>query len=124
MRTKTALVLDDEILRHDAFDKIYGNEYTIYHAYNIAQFINFIHIIPGTIDYVSLDHDLGDTTLFGEEYSPVLRGNGMMAVNILVSCKDYLRPNEVNVHSQNGVMAQRMYEELDKNGYKTTRQTL
>jgi hypothetical protein len=110
---KTALILDDLQVRHDAFKQSFGQQYNIHSVYNFVEFFNYITQYPGTIDYVTLDHDLGDT--HGHLY-----GTGMMAVNLLAILPDVMKPLFVNVHSHNLIRGEIMLDRLLNAGYKAS----
>lgn len=107
----TAIILDDLQVRHDEFKEKFGAQYqTIYHVYNFAQFFDLITKIPCQVDYVSLDHDLGD-------FREVALGTGMMAVKALGMLPANMRPKAVNVHSHNWACAPIMQATLRTLGY-------
>lgn len=108
-----AVVLDDLEVRHQAFREKYGAQYSqIERCYNLAQFVHFVLSYPGSIDHISLDHDLGDY-----EGGNVLFGNGMDAVRLLINLPESFRPKTLNVHSHNYVCQERMIYTLTGNGF-------
>lgn len=113
-----AVCLDDLQCRHDTFKEKYGSQYTnIEYCYNIAQFLHFILTFPGQIDFVSLDHDLGDSTVDSMPTGTVLRGTGMDAAKLLMALQLPFRPIQVNVHSHNYQRQEAMVDMLRRNGY-------
>lgn len=116
-----AIVLDDLPCRHDAFDKAFKHVYQdIIHTYNFADFFHAVTTIPAQIDYVSLDHDLGDHTYHGTPTGQILYGTGTDAVRLLEILPVEMRPVKVNVHSFNFVRSEVMVERLKVAGYDTT----
>lgn len=116
-----AVILDDLECRHEAFREKFGSQYSqIEHCYNIAQFIHFVLNFPGTIDFVSLDHDLGDTTVNSHPTGNVLYGTGMDAAKLLASIDERFRPVAVNVHSHNYTRQEAMVHLLRTHGYPQT----
>lgn len=115
-----ALILDDQQERHDAFKERFGGEYSeIVHVYNFTQFFHYLMAYPGRIDYVSLDHDLGDRTTGSNPHQlkDALHGTGMNAVQLLETLPFERRPKHVNVHSHNYVRGEIMHERLCHAGY-------
>lgn len=112
-----ALFLDDQQVRHDAFKAQFGSKYRIEHCYNIAQFLHFVLTFPGTIEFVSLDHDLGDYTVDSHAIEPCKYGTGMDAAKLLCILPVEFRPISVNVHSHNYTRQEAMIAFLRSNGY-------
>lgn len=107
------VILDDLQERHDAFKKLHPNE-QIEHCYNFAQFARFMLSYPGNVDFVSLDHDLGD------EHAAVVTGNGMDAARLLAIMDQKTGPTHIQVHSWNFERAEAMAQFLRQAGYSTT----
>lgn len=107
-----AVCLDDLEIRHQAFKEKYGTQFhQVEHCYNVAQFVHFMTTYPGVVDFVSLDHDLGDSA------EPILRGTGMDAARLLCLMSEMFRPKKVNVHSHNYPRQEAMTHFLRTNGY-------
>lgn len=113
-----AIILDDLQMRHDAFKHLHGHEYAeIFHTYNFADFFHILTKYPGVVDFVSLDHDLGDWTSGSQPVTQILHGTGMDAVRLLEILPFDMRPKMVNVHSHNYVRGEIMQERLVRAGY-------
>lgn len=110
MSKKQALILDDDKIRHQQFVDKYLDQYDIHHAYNMMQFCRILVGFPFTLDYVSLDHDLGDADA----------GSGMDAARLLCAVKAGYRPTKVNVHSQNPIGSENMTALLFSGGFDPT----
>jgi hypothetical protein len=104
-----AVILDDLKRRHDTFDAIYGGVFNIEHCYNIAQFAHFLLSFPGRIEFISLDHDLGDMS------NETLYGNGMDAAKMIIAL-NIVGLEKVAVHSWNGPKAKDMVSMLLQHG--------
>lgn len=115
-----AVILDDLEVRHQAFREKYGHIYRIEHCYNIAQFIHFVLSFPATIDFISLDHDLGDDTMDSHPTGRVLYGTGMDAAKLLIALLEPYRPVAINVHSHNYPRQEAMVHLLRNHGYPQT----
>lgn len=115
-----AVILDDLEVRHEAARKIFSSQYSsIKHCYNVADFVHHILTYPGTFDFVSLDHDLGDIS--NDNTGRVLYGTGMDAARFLSAiCLTGYRPVKVNVHSHNYVCGDAMRDLLIRSGYPDT----
>lgn len=111
-----AVCLDDLQIRHIAFDKLYGEKYQIFHVYNFIEFFKLITKLPYDVDFMSLDHDLGD---------PAITGTGRDAVQLLIALNPdtYKRP-QVNVHSHNVICGEEMFNDLQSAGFKATYEVL
>lgn len=88
------LFLDDERVRHDAFDRE-NQAHEVHHAYNFSQFKKAIH--AHRFDLVSFDHDLGTA-----EDGVTCAHHMLMALD----ARDM--PARCVVHSWNPVGAQRL----------------
>lgn len=116
-----AIVLDDLIIRHDTFDKKFKSKYhDIIHTYNFADFFHAVTTVPAQIDFISLDHDLGDHTYHGVPTGQTLYGTGTDAVRLLEILPVEMRPVFVNVHSHNQPRGEIMLERLQVAGYDCT----
>lgn len=113
-----AVILDDLEVRHEAAKVKFGTEYTdIKHCYNMAEFVHHILTYPAKIDFVSLDHDLGDHTVDSHPIGRTLYGTGMDAAKLLCAIEENMRPTKVNVHSHNYVRGEAMWHLLKHFGY-------
>lgn len=92
------LFLDDERIRHDAFDRE-NADHEVWHAYNMAQFRKALD--GNTFDVISFDHDLGT------------KEDGNDCARFLVEHKEPCWwPNQCVVHSWNPAGAQRIMATL------------
>ena len=64
------------------------------------------------IEYISLDHDLGDAKLVGEGYDVILWIEEALYTNACGET-DYFIPSYYNVHSLNGPASERMFVALE-----------
>jgi hypothetical protein len=111
-----AIILDDLQCRHDAFRAKYGAKFDdIKSCYNMAELLHHLLYCPGEVRFISLDHDLGDTTT-----GKTLYGTGMDAVRLLDVLPDRYLPLYINVHSHNYAKAEEMMYALRRAGFSPT----
>ncbi len=103
------LILDDEKVRHDAYDKIYAG-HEVWHAYDGVRF-RWCLLNRGPFHLVHFDHDLGAVDETGLD----------LARWMLRVVSPPLLPDRCVVHSWNPTGAQRIFDELHRAGLLVVR---
>ena len=114
--SKRILILDDDKVRHDAFDNIY-DDCLVEHAYTYSEFVNKLN--SGKWDLIHLDHDLGDHTsgdVWIDGWGSTREYNGKNAVDRVCELDNSKRPDEIIVHSINPSGAKTMCQSLTRAG--------
>lgn len=113
------LILDDNSLRHQAFDNYYRAYAPLTHTYRYSECID--NLKRGGWDIVHLDHDLGeeidDPDMRVDGWGNAVQYNGLDVVRWLVDHQDYELVTKIIVHSMNPVGGQKMYDELSDVGF-------
>ncbi len=113
---KKILVLDDEPVRHTAFDSIFPNDQVV-HTINYDDFVEALK--AGPYDLICLDHDLGGGNDPNGNF--VLHKTGLDAAQAILRQPQSLWPKQVLVHSHNSVQGPKMVELLNNAGISTVR---
>lgn len=116
------LILDDDALRHQAFDTCYKAYAPLTHTYRYSSCVEALS--KGGWDLVHLDHDLGeeieDPDMKVDGWGKAIQYTGLDVVRWLVDRVDYGLVDKIIVHSMNPVGAMRMTEELNDAGFNVT----
>jgi len=113
------LILDDDAVRHQAFDNYYRAYAPITHTYRYSDCIKNLKL--GGWDIVHLDHDLGeeigDPDMRVDGWGKAVQFNGLDVVRWLVDRVDEPLALKIIVHSMNPAGGQKMYDELCHAGF-------
>lgn len=113
------LILDDDAVRHQAFDNYYSAYAPITHTYRYNDCIENLKL--GDWDIVHLDHDLGedvnDPDMKVDGWGKAVQFTGLDVVRWLVERIDEPLAVKIIVHSMNPVGGQKMYDELVHAGF-------
>jgi len=102
------LILDDDVIRQDAFDKAFVDNPScvVWHAFTAEKAIDWLS--KNQFDLILLDHDLGTAR------------TGKDVVRFLIENKQNA---QIIVHSWNVAMAREMWADLSRAGYSVLRVT-
>lgn len=113
------LILDDDSLRHHAFDNYYKAYTPLTHVYKYRECVE--NLLNGNWDIVHLDHDLGeeieDPDMKVDGWGKAVQFTGLDVVRWLVDRKDHDLVSKIIVHSMNPAGGQKMYDELADAGF-------
>jgi len=117
------LVLDDNVFRHDTFDRTYdGPDDEVVHSY---RYFHFLHLLlTCKWDLVHLDHDLGDfvddADTYYDGWGKKQEYNGQHAAMRICELEDDRLPDRVIIHSVNPAGARAMKSMLFRRGVPVT----
>lgn len=112
------LILDDDPARHIALKKKYEGKMCV----SVTTYDTFVMFFTdaGPWDIVSLDHDLGDTSIYLDGWGNPRSYTGFDAARHI--CESDTKPGKVVVHSCNPAGGEAMVAVLRRCGVEVTRE--
>lgn len=120
----TALIIDDQVERHEAIEMFLIGTYRVEHAWSYTDATG--HLTSGSWDVVYLDHDLADfeyaTGYCTGDFNavPQREMTGLDVASFITHMRDDKRPRRVVIHSWNPVGAAAMTRMLCSAGVMAT----
>jgi hypothetical protein len=120
MRQIRAMCLDDMNERHELFELAANKAWHSYHTYTARSADEAVAWLESEerLDFVTLDHDLGEAAYSG--YAMASEPTGLKVAEYIAHMPEEKRPLEVNIHSWNPAGRQAMGRVLRDAGIMAT----